>query len=221
MSLIAKHHNFWTKNSLWLLLSALVWFTLALVVQHIAYLYVDNYVEGIHVGDLILDNIPSINLDIFIVQGALVSTLLVILLLLYKPHYITFSIKTIALLLIIRSFFMSLTHLGTNLNQITLNTQAFGFGMYDFLYNGKNDFFFSGHVGAAFLVALIFWKEKMWRNIFLGISIIFAGSMLLAHMHYSIDIFAAPFIVYGIFIISKKVFSRDYALLGKGLDKKT
>lgn len=212
-NLYIRHKLFWTKNTLFLLLVSFSWFLFAIFIQHFAYLYIDNYVNGTPVGDIFLSNLPPVNLDIFIVQGALLSTLITIFLFIIKPNYLSFSLKSLALFIIIRSFFISLTHLGVNLHQITLNINAIGFDMYDFLYNAKNDFFFSGHVGASFLIALIFWKEKFFRYLFLAFSVIFGASMLLAHMHYSIDIFAAPFIVYSIFTISKKVFYHDYKLI--------
>jgi len=37
-------------------------------------------------------------------------------------------------------------------------------------------------------------------------------AVLLGHIHYSIDVFSALFITYGIFVIAKKVFARDYLL---------
>jgi hypothetical protein len=165
------------------------------------------------VGDLLLNNLPTINLDIFIIQGALLMTLLVIFLFLVYPEYLPFSVKTLAVFLIIRSFFIALTHLGVNLHQITLHTESIGFGFYDFLYNAKNDFFFSGHVGATFLFGLIFWKHRYWTLLFFVTSLVFGISMLLAHMHYSIDVFAAPFITYTIFVIAKTVFKKDFDLI--------
>jgi hypothetical protein len=195
-----------------LFFDGILFFLLALLVQHIAYIYVDGYVNGTHVGDLLLDNLPAINLDFFLVQGALIATLIILGALLVLPKYLPFSLKTLSFFLIIRSFFISLTHLGTNLHQITLNTNTIGFKIYDILYNSKNDFFFSGHVGASFLFALIFWKQPFMRYLFLVISCIMAVSMLLAHMHYSIDVFAAPFITFTIFIIAKNVFKADYKL---------
>jgi len=209
-----SHKNFWSKSNLKLLFGSLLLFLFALVIQHFAYLYIDNHIEGVHVGDLLLDNLPVVNLDFFIVQGALVSTLLVLVFFLLNPNYLPFSLKALSLFILIRSFFISLTHLGVNLNQITLNTNSFGFDIYEFLYHGKNDFFFSGHVGASFLLALLFWKKKFWRNLFLIISVIFGISMILAHMHYSIDIFAAPFIVFSIYIVSKEIFKKDFNLIG-------
>ncbi len=62
-------------------------------------------------------------------------------------------------------------------------------------------------------MALIFWNDKFWRRIFLVLSFVFAASVLLSHVHYSIDVFAAPFITYGIFKIAAKFFPRDYSLL--------
>lgn len=208
-----RHKEFWTKKNLTAFFGGTLLFLLALIIQHFAYNYIDNGINGVHVGDLLLDNLPSVNLDFFIVQGALLSTLLALYLFVAKPKYLPFSVKALALFIIIRSFFISLTHLGANLHQISLNTDSIGFGVYDFLYNAKNDFFFSGHVGAAFLFSLIFWEEKFWRISFLIISLIFAASMILAHMHYSIDIFAAPFITYGIFVIAQKIFVKDFKLI--------
>jgi len=188
-------------------------FVLALFIQHFAYNYIDNRVVGTAVQDLLLDNLAVLNLDIFIVQGALLLTFILIGLLVAKPQYVVFSIKALALFLIVRSFFISLTHLGANLHQITLDVDGTGFWLYDFLYNAKNDFFFSGHVGSSFLLGLIFWKESFWRNFFFVCSAILGMSMILAHMHYSIDVFAAPFITYGIFVIATKLFRKDFQLI--------
>ena len=207
------HRQFWKKEQIVLLLQALALFVAALFVQRVAYQYVDGRAVTTYVGDLLLDNLPTVNLDIFIVQGALAATFLVAPLFLMKPRYLSFALKTLAIFIIARSFFISLTHLGVNLQQITLNTERIGFGLYDILYNGKNDFFFSGHVGATFLLALIFWKEKIWRYVFLAASVIFGISMILAHMHYSIDVFAAPFITYSIYAIARKIFSKDFSLI--------
>lgn len=213
MAIFARHRFFWTKEKIFLARDGVLFFLFALLFQRYAYNYIDYKISTVPVGDLLLDNLPSVNLSLFIVQGALVSTFIVALFLLAKPKYVPFSVKALALFLIIRSFFISLTHLGVNPDETAFNENGLGFWLYDFLYNGKNDFFFSGHVGAAFLFALIFWKEKNWRYLFLAITFVFGASMLLSHRHYSIDVFAAPFITYGIFTLAKNFFKKDFNLI--------
>ena len=51
-----------------------------------------------------------------------------------------------------------------------------------------------------------FWTAARKRSLAVGL-------LLLAHVHYSIDVFAASLIVYGIFTITKKLFPADYALV--------
>jgi hypothetical protein len=48
------------------------------------------------------------------------------------------------------------------------------------------------------------------------LSFVFAVAVLLAHIHYSIDVFAAPFMAYGIFKVSQYLFLRDYKLIESG-----
>lgn len=212
---VYKHHKrFWTKEHVISLFWAVILSLAALFIQKYADLYVSN-LKGIYVGDLILDHIPTLDLDIFIVQGALLLSFISIVLLILKPRYILFTVKSVALFIIIRSFFISLTHLGVDPHQLKLDTDNIGYNLYNYLFNTSGDFFFSGHTGLPFLMFLIFWHEKIWRNFFLLISIIFGISVLFAHIHYSIDVFAAPFMVYGIFTISRKIFLKDYELIFK------
>jgi membrane-associated phospholipid phosphatase len=49
----------------------------------------------------------------------------------------------------------------------------------------------------------------------------FGASVLLAHVHYSIDVFAAPFIVYGVFVIAAKVFPAGLCTVCRSLMKKS
>lgn len=208
-----KHRDFWSWPNIYLFATGLALFLVALLVQHYSYRYIDNYITGTPVNDLLLDNLPEVDLDFFIIQAPLILTFLIIVLLLSKPHYVPFSVKALALFIITRSFFISLTHLGVDLNRIVLDESKWGFGLYNFLYQSNNDFFFSGHVGMPFLMALVFWREKFWRIFFLAAALLMGVAMLLGHMHYSIDIFAAPFITYGIFMIAKTFFAKDHKLI--------
>ena len=206
-----RHKDFWGKERIFSLLNGGLLILLALLVQSYANNYVD-YTVSTSVGDILLDNLPTINVGLFVVQGVLIFTLIVIFLFLVFPKYIVFAVKTLALFIIVRSFFIILTHLGVNPNQLTLSPESIGFNIYNFFYSTKTDFFFSGHTGVPFLFALIFWQKKFWRYFFFTVSFVFGASMLFAHMHYSIDVFAAPLITYSIFIMSKHLFKGDFKL---------
>lgn len=164
-----------------------------------------------HVGDLVLDNVPVVNLNFIIIQGALLAIVLGTLFVFSKPRYILFSLKAVALFIAIRAFFISLTHIGIYPGQIAPGAGILD-GIYTY-YNFQTGFFFSGHTGMTFLMALIFWKRPIARVAFLVSSFIFGVAVLVAHIHYSIDVFAAPFMAYGIFRIARSLFSRDYELI--------
>jgi hypothetical protein len=162
------------------------------------------------VRDLVLDSLPTVNADAVIVQGAILFLLICIALFLWHPRHLFFGVKAVALFVMVRATFLNLTTFGVHPSQAVFD-DGFGSALYN-LVNFDGNFFFSGHTGMPFLMALIFWNIKQLRVLFLAIAVLFAASVLLAHVHYSIDVFAAPFITYGIFRIAQWLFSSDYAL---------
>ncbi len=116
-----------------------------------------------------------------------------------------FVFKTIALFVIIRSIFISLTHVAP-IPGAEINHTYFLFNK--IVFNG--DLFFSAHVGLPFLAALLYWQHKKLRIFFLASSFFFGFVVLLGHLHYSIDVFAAFFITYGIFRLAQYFFKKDY-----------
>ena len=187
----------------------------AYVAEHFANVYAFEYLTrptSVYVGDLFLDNFPIVDLSLIIVEGALfsivVGTLFVVFL---KPRYLLFTLKAVALFIIVRALFVSLTHVGIYPGSIEM-----GFGFFDAIYsylNFQTGFFFSGHTGLPVLMAFIFWEKRSLRFIFIALSCIFAVAVLLAHIHYSIDVLAAPFMAYGIFTLAQHFFPRDYKLV--------
>ncbi len=157
------------------------------------------------VTDILLDNLPVINMDDAFIASTFIFTAIVFFLLTIHPQKISFVIKTVALFIITRSLFISLTHIGPSPLD-TLETpskiiRAFSSGA---------DLFFSGHTGMPFLFALMYWYNKKLRALFLIGSILAAMGVLLGHIHYSIDVASAFFITYGIYIIAGKVFRKDF-----------
>ena len=159
------------------------------------------------VTDLILSNIPIFDVDAIFVYGTAVAVVYGIALCLLDPKGVPFMLKTGALFFVIRSAFLSLTHLAPFVPHITT---SFGTAINHAFFG--DDLFFSGHTGLPFLAALAFWDWPLQRYIFLGMSIFFAVIVLLGHYHYSIDVASAFFITYGIYDIAKWAFPRDYKL---------
>jgi hypothetical protein len=205
-----KHYNFWNKNNFFSLYLSGLLFAVALFIQTIADYYVGN-LSGTPVNDIILSNLPTLDIDSLIIISTFIVTFSVIYLFATKPQYLNFGIKAVSIFIIVRSFFISLTHLGASPDQLQFNPNSIGYWLYNVLYNTRGDFFFSGHTGIPFLMALIFWSEKKWRVFFLIFSLLSGAGVLLAHIHYSIDVFAAPFMSFGIFAIAKKLFKKDYS----------
>lgn len=158
------------------------------------------------VTDLILSNLPYLNLDKFIVFLALLLLLIMVTYAIRHPKKIPFILKSAAMFIIIRAVFINLTHIGPfspNLAASFNPILSFGLG-------NNGDFFFSGHTGLPFLAALAFWKNKLMRNIFILGSIALGLCVLLGHFHYSIDVFGAFFITYAIHHINIRIFKKDW-----------
>jgi len=159
------------------------------------------------VTDIILSNTRAYDVDNIFNYGPVVLFAFVAGLLLYNPKKIPFTVKSISLFTVIRSVFISLTHLGPFLAQTAVANGNF---ISKFTFGG--DLFFSGHTGLAFLMALLFWKNKFLRYVFMSYTIFIGIIVLLGHYHYSIDVLAAFFITYTIFHLCLFFFKKDSAL---------
>jgi hypothetical protein len=204
------YKGFFTKERIRSFLVGLILFGLAVVFQFYASAYSDR-VPSNSVPDLLLGILPIVNLNAVIVEGALGVIAGTILLLFAKPKYLIFTLKAAAIFIATRAVFVAVTHLGIYPGQINPDN-----GFFDRIYTGlglEAGFFFSGHTGLTFLMSLIFWDEKFWRYVYIAISIIFGISVLLAHVHYTIDVLAAPYMTYAIFKMSQYFFKEDYKMI--------
>lgn len=180
-----------------------------------------NFYAGIYatesasnpVTDIILDNIPVFHLDELFIYGPFVMWFLVAILLIREPKMIPFSLRSIALFLVIRSVFISLTHIGPFPDQIFIDYDSEI--IKNFTFGG--DLFFSAHTGLPFLMALIFHKNKALLYFFTATAIFFGCVVLMAHVHYSIDVLSAFFITYTIYHISGFLFKNEKKIFTEGL----
>ncbi len=197
---------FSSRQSMLTVIISFLFFTVSLFINFFAGTYATE-IAGNPVPDLILSNFRRINTNWIFVQGSIIFWIFVIFLLIISPKRAPFVLKSIALFILVRSIFVTLTHLGPfpDRNFIESNDilKKLTFG---------GDLFFSGHTGLPFLLGLVFWRDKVLRYFFIICSLIFGVAVLLGHFHYSIDVFAAFFITYSIYHLARRCFPKDYIL---------
>jgi membrane-associated phospholipid phosphatase len=206
MQLYKKY--FTDKSFLISLASGAVLLAASLVAQFFINGYVTSSASS-SVTDIILSNTRVYDVDGIFVWGAVLLAFLAVFVGLKRINCLPFGLKSVAVFVLIRSVFISLTHIGPFPTHVVISSTFFNKEAFDGIFTG-NDLFFSGHTGLPFLLALMFWDDKMLRYIFLGFSLILGIAVLLGHLHYSIDVLSAFFITYAIFDICKFFFKKDW-----------
>lgn len=213
-SFFRKHRLFWTDGSIikHMGLSVLL-LSVSLCLTYVATKYLNAH-TGEVVSDILLDNLPVLNVGYIFFQGAFLFLLVLVAIGIYEPAYIPFTIESTALFFLVRSIFMVMTHLSPPSIEY-YNYVAHEHHVPEVLFSvsSGNDLFFSAHAGYPFLLAVIFWKVKYLRYFFLLCSLIGSVAVILGHLHYSIDVFSAYFIAFGVFEISRYFFRKEYVLL--------
>ena len=152
-----------------------------------------NYVEarqGVVFSDPILSLFNPIDLTWLTFALIYVSILVAIATLINNPKQLLFAIQLYTLMVAVRIFAMYLLPLEPPANMIILNDP-----LVEFLGTGQTltkDLFFSGHTATLFILFLVS-EKKVIKSVFLISTIVVAISVILQHVHYSIDVFAAVF----------------------------
>jgi membrane-associated phospholipid phosphatase len=165
--------------------------------------YLHNYMlEGKTLpmlSDLILDNLPSVNVALWYDIFALIPIIVVLIYIVHKKDYerIPFIILMSAIFYIVRGIFIVLTPFG-NPPAFTGSDPLFnGFAKYDL------GVYPSGHAGNVFLLFLLL-KDKLYKWIIMICLIVVIITLFLAHGHYSIDILSGLFFAYAIVSFGEK-----------------
>jgi hypothetical protein len=191
------------KNNKPLIIVSIILLVSALTLNYLAGVYT-NSAPVTSVNDIVLDSIPHVNLSFLFIWGYfLVIFMLFFYPAMYEVKEFHIVLSQVSLLILIRSFFISLTHLGLPADAILpIGPQIWGLIIF------KNDLFFSGHTALPFLGFLIFRKQKIISTFFLIMTIVLASTVLLMHVHYSIDVFAALFITAESYRIGNFIFNK-------------
>ncbi|HTR18467.1 MAG TPA: phosphatase PAP2-related protein [Candidatus Paceibacterota bacterium] len=188
-------------------LLSLLYFAASVVVSFYAINYATESASN-SVTDIVLSNVRAFDVDALFAYGTLLLVAFITLLLLAHPKRVPFTVFALGTFYFIRSAFTSLTHLAPFPSMPPNGDWGVLIG--HFLFGG--DLFFSGHVGVCFLMALIFWRDKVLRYVFLAWSLYMSAVVLVGHYHYSIDVASAYFITYTIYVLCVKWFPKSFAV---------
>lgn len=148
---------------------------------------------GVILSDPILNLFSPIDLTWLTFVLIYLSLITALVELLKIPERLLLALQCYGLMVIFRSIAMYLSPFEAPLTLLPLNdpfVQLFGEG--NIL---EKDLFFSGHTATLFLLFLIM-KKRILKIFFLTCTLLVGVSVILQHVHYSIDVFAAPFFSY-------------------------
>lgn len=160
------------------------------------------------VGDLLLNWIPATNLMSLYIWGPVVILVVFVLyLFIYKPRFFPYALFAFGLIAFARAFFIQLTHLGPPNDIIYMKHPELVKSGFNYLFF-KSDLFFSGHVANTLMPFFIVKDKSLLKWGFFVSSLLMGATVLIMHVHYSIDVFAAFFITYGLYAVATWVFKR-------------
>ena len=171
----------------------------------IAFSHFLNFIEqreGVVLNDPFLNAFNPIDLTWLTFVLIYLSLIIFVITTFNKPDKLLIAFQAYGLMLIFRTIAMYLTPFEAPETILLLNdpfVQFFAKG--DIL---TKDLFFSGHTGTLFLVFLLA-ENKTQKTIFLILTLLVGSAVLLQHVHYSIDVFVAPFVAYGAYRIIKNL----------------
>lgn len=169
-------------------------FLLAVVLTSLANFL--NYVEarqGVLLPDPLLNLFNPIDLTWLIFALIYISLVVAIATLSQKPKRLLFAVQLYTLMVLLRIVAMFLLPLEPPATMIILSDP-----LIEFFGTGQTltkDLFFSGHTATLFILFLVS-EKKIIKTVFLISTIAVAIAVLLQHVHYSIDVFAAVFFTY-------------------------
>jgi membrane-associated phospholipid phosphatase len=158
--------------------------------------------EGVIMQDPILPLFTAVDLTWFAFALIYLSIFTAIIVFIPVPRQIMLTIQSYIIMVGIRITAMYLTPLDPPPGMIPLNdpvVEIFGTGQLL-----TRDLFFSGHTATLFLFYLVS-DKKILRYFFLICSLLVGISVILQKVHYTIDVFVAPFFAYIAFRIACEI----------------
>lgn len=155
-----------------------------------------NFVEyrpGVAFSDPVLDLFNPIDMTWLTFGLIYIALVIAVASLINNPRQLLFALQLYTLMAFVRIIAMFLLPLEPPEKMILLKdpfVEFFGSGQ-----TLTKDLFFSGHTATLFILFLVS-KNKIIKTLFLISTILVAIFVLLQHVHYTIDVFAAVFFTY-------------------------
>ena len=164
--------------------------------------YIQHLKDGVTPDDWILKELPAINVSIPIVILMTSAILLFQVRCAANPDMFLVLTWTLLFQLIFRIITIDVTRFNTPPELIVLKDPVSSI-----LYHGgfiTRDLFYSGHTASMFVFFLC--SRKKYDKYFMLFATIGVGILLLVqHVHYTIDVVAAPFFAFACYRLAKKV----------------
>jgi membrane-associated phospholipid phosphatase len=157
--------------------------------------------EGATVNDFLINRIPARDLSLLIFISIWSTGLLCVISMIKNPRFMLLLLAAYFIVSISRFISIGLFPLEPPANLIPL-VDPLSNQFYGDTYITK-DLFYSGHTSTVFLMFLCL--EKKWMKwIALLASILVGIGVLVQHVHYTVDVLAAPIFTYALFWLVRK-----------------
>jgi hypothetical protein len=155
-----------------------------------------NYIEqrqGVRFLDPVLDLVGPVDATwvTFIILYVSISS--AVWFLLREPEYLMVGFQSYVLLFLFRAVALLMVPLEPPLQIIPLNDPFVEFFGVDGTLT--RDLFFSGHTSLMFLLFLTARRPGL-RRLYLLLTVVLAGCVIVQHVHYAFDVFVAPMAAY-------------------------
>lgn len=180
----------WSQNNFRLqFLVTLICLVIVLIFIPQFFLIIQNR-NGIVLNDLLLNFLSRKDFSLLIFTFIYGSIIIALFSFLHQPIIFLRLLQTYCLLTLLRILSIWLVPLNAPSGYIELVDPIIGRIAYRGNYIDK-DLFFSGHVSVLFLLFL-FESNRFIKTVFLSATIFVAILLLVQHVHYTIDVIAAP-----------------------------
>ncbi|HKI47150.1 MAG TPA: hypothetical protein VKA08_17600 [Balneolales bacterium] len=169
--------------------------------------------QGIVLNDPILNHLPALDLSVYCFGILYISVISTILYLLVRPDRMIIGLIGYVLLLSLRLLTIYLIPLDPPSKIIPLEDPFIDNLFYANMHITK-DLFFSGHVSTIFILYLSVESPRL-RQFLLGGCVFIAVFLLFQHVHYTLDIVAAPLFAWAAYQSAEQIYQKMRQLFGQ------